>query len=229
MVFFKFCLLFKILNNFRYHDNYCYGGNIMDFEKSETLKNLTRAFASECQDGAKYQYIADEAETAKQNYISTILKQLATNEMAHAKILYDYICSKKSDGFECVEIRATYPMQGGEWIDMLEIEQENETKQANTVYPAFSKTAKKEGFEDISVKLMEIAKIESCHTDVLSQLYQMLKNNSLNSFEKPTKLKCVNCGHEETVKKAWKKCPLCNKNGGYIKINLCGCSEDCDC
>lgn len=201
----------------------------MDFEKSDTLKNLTRAFAAECQDGAKYQYIADEAEMDKQSYISTILKQLATNEMAHAKIFYDYICSKKSGGFENVEIRATYPMQGGAWIDMLEIEQENENKQANTVYPFFAKTAKKEGFDDIAVKFLEIGKIEACHADVLSQLYQMMKNNTLNQFEKPTKLKCTNCGHEEFTKKAWKKCPLCSKNGGMIKINLCGCSENCEC
>ncbi len=201
----------------------------MDFEKSDTLKILTRAFASECQDGAKYQYIADEAEMDKQSYISTILKQLATNEMAHAKIFYDYICSKKSGGFENVEIRATYPMQGGAWIDMLEIEQENENKQANTVYPSFAKTAKKEGFDDIAVKFLEIGKIEACHADVLSQLYQMMKNNTLNQFENPTKLKCTNCGHEEFTKKAWKKCPLCSKNGGMIKINLCGCSENCEC
>lgn len=201
----------------------------MDFEKSDTLKNLTRAFAAECQDGAKYQYIADEAEMDKQSYISTILKQLATNEMAHAKIFYDYICSKKSGGFENVEIRATYPMQGGVWIDMLEIEQENENKQANTVYPFFAKTAKKEGFDDIAVKFLEIGKIEACHADVLSQLYQMMKNNTLNQFENPTKIKCTNCGHEEFTKKAWKKCPLCSKNGGMIKINLCGCSENCEC
>ena len=201
----------------------------MDFEKSDTLKNLTRAFAAECQDGAKYQYIADEAEMDKQSYISTILKQLATNEMAHAKIFYDYICSKKSGGFENVDIRATYPMQGGAWIDMLEIEQENENKQANTVYPSFAKTAKKEGFDDIAVKFLEIGKIEACHADVLSQLYQMMKNNTLNQFENPTKLKCTNCGHEEFTKKAWKKCPLCSKNGGMIKINLCGCSENCKC
>lgn len=201
----------------------------MEFEKSETLKNLTRAFASECQDGAKYQYIADEATQDKQSYVSTILKQLATNEMAHAKIFYDYICSKKSGGFETVEIRATYPMQGDTWIEMLNIKKENEDKQATTIYPAFAKTAKKEGFEDIATKFLEIAKIEACHADVLSQLYQMIKNNTLNQFENPTKIKCTNCGHEETVKKPWKKCPLCQKSGGMIKINLCGCSEDCDC
>lgn len=209
--------------------NIYFGGKLMEFEKSETLKNLTRAFGAECQDGAKYQYIADEATLDKQSYISTILKQLATNEMAHAKIFYDYICEKKSGGFESVEIRATYPMQCGNWVDMLQIKQQNEDKQANSVYPAFAKTAKKEGFDDIAVKFLEIAKIEACHADVLSQLYQMLKNNTLNSFDTPTKLKCTNCGHEESVKKAWKKCPLCSKGGGMIKINLCGSSSDCDC
>lgn len=194
----------------------------MDFEKSETLKNLTRAFGSECQDGARYQYMADEAQMQKQNYISTILKQLATNEMAHAKVFLDYICDKKSDGFENVEIRATYPMQCGNLVDMLKIKSENEERQGSSVYPAFAKTAKKEGFDDISVKFMEIAKIEKCHSSVLSQIYQMLQNNTLNCFEEAQKIKCTNCGYEESVKKAWKKCPLCQKSGGMVKINLCG-------
>jgi len=201
----------------------------MDFEKSETLKNLTRAFAAECQDGAKYQYMADSATTEKQSYISTILKQLATNEMAHAKIFFDYVCEKKQNGFESVEIRATYPMQGGNLEEMLQIKAENEEKQSKTVYPAFAKTAEKEGFTDIAKKFLQIAKIEACHADVLYQLHQMLANNTLNQFEEPTKIKCTNCGHEETLKKAWKKCPLCSKSQGFVKINLCGCSEDCDC
>lgn len=198
----------------------------MEFEKSETLKNLTRAFSAECQDGAKYQFLADLAETEKQSYISTILKQLATNEMAHAKIFYDYICDKKPDGFEIVEIKATFPMQCGNFVDMFKIKMENEEKQGDIVYPSFAKIAKKEGFDDIYIKLLEIAKIEKCHANVLSQIYQMLKNNTLNSFDDVKTLKCTNCGHEENVKKAWKKCPLCNKNGGMIKINLFGNSCD---
>ena len=48
----------------------------MELKNSETLKNLTRSFASECQDGAKYQYMADEATQQKQEYVSTILNQL---------------------------------------------------------------------------------------------------------------------------------------------------------
>lgn len=199
----------------------------MDFEKSETLKNLTRAFSAECQDGAKYQFLADTAETQNQKYISTILKQLATNEMAHAKIFQDYICEKSNEGFESVEIKATFPMQCGNFEEMFKIKMENEDKQANVVYPSFSKIAKKEGFDDISLKLLEISKIEKHHAEVLSEIYQMLKNNTLNNFDNPTLMKCTNCGYEDNLKKAWKKCPLCQKSGGMIKINLTGSCKDC--
>lgn len=201
----------------------------MEFEKSETLKNLTRAFNAECSDGAKYQYMADEATQNGQSYISTILKQLATNEMAHAKICYDFILAQKAGGVENVEFKMTYPMVGGKLEDMLKLKAENEERQSKTVYPAFSKTAEKEGYPDIAKKLLQIAKIEACHADVLNQLYQSLANNTLYSYQKATKIKCTNCGHEETTKKAWKKCPLCSKGQGMVKINLCGSSEDCDC
>jgi len=201
----------------------------MDFEKSETLKNLTRAFEAECADGAKYQYMADEATQVGQSYISTILKQLATNEMAHAKIMYDYILSKKPGGVEMVEFKATYPMQGGKLEEMLKIKGENEQRQANKIYPAFAKTAEKEGFSDIAKKLQQIATIEACHGDVLLQLHQKLANDTLYSADKATLFKCTNCGHEDTLKKAWKKCPLCSKGQGMVKINLCGSAKDCDC
>ncbi len=201
----------------------------MDFINSETLKNLTRAFAAECQDGAKYQYMADMATTQKLSYVSTILKQLATNEMAHGKIFYDYIASQKQGGVEIVEIKATYPMLNGTLEEMLQIKGDNEEKQATSVYPAFAKTAEKEGFTDIASKLREIAKIEACHADVLHQLYQMMRNSTLYSSSSAKLFKCFNCGHEDKLKKAWKKCPLCSKDQGFVKINLCGSAKDCDC
>ena len=98
----------------------------MEFKNSETLKNLTRAFAAECQDGAFYQYMADEATQNKLSYISTILKQLATNEMAHAKVFYDYIGKHCSGGVDMVEIKATYPMKYGKLDEMLLAKAKNE-------------------------------------------------------------------------------------------------------
>ena len=196
----------------------------MELKNSETLKNLTRSFAAECQDGAKYQYMADEATQNKQEYISTILKQLATNEMAHAKVFYDYISQNVDCQDLTVEIKASYPMAHAPLEEMLKIKGENEKKQAEVVYPAFAKTAKKEGFTEVAQ-----AKIEAVHAMVLCELHHKLKNNTLYSFNDPQRLKCFNCGYEEILKKAWKKCPLCKKGQGLIKINLDCSGEDCHC
>ena len=192
----------------------------MDFKSSETLKNLTRAFAAECQDGAKYQYMADMATQQKLSNVATILKGLATNEMAHGKVFYDYINSKCPGGVPMVEIKATYPMVHGDLTKMLEAKGENEERQAETIYPSFAKTAKKEGFEDIAEKILEIAKVEANHAEVLNKLHCKLANDTLYSADSPVKYKCLNCGHEGTQKKAWKKCPICTFDQGYVHIHL---------
>ena len=199
----------------------------MDFKNSETLKNLTRAFSGECQDGAFYQYMADEATQQKLSNVATILKQLATNEMAHAKIFYDYISNKEDGGIDMVEIKATYPMKSGNLEEMLKIKYENEDRQSDVVYPNFAKIANKEGFDDIGEKILRIAKIEKCHSLVLSQLYEMLKNKTIYSKDVETLWKCLNCGHEDLLKKAWKKCPICDKDQGFVKINLKGSAKNC--
>ena len=190
----------------------------MDFQNSETIKNLTRAFASECQDGAKYQYMADEAEQNKLSSVATILKALATNEMAHAKIMYDYIAEKTDTKNLTVDIKASYPMKKAPLVEMLNIKAENEQFQAETVYPAFAKTAKKEGYEDIANKLLVIADIEQNHNKTLTMLHDKLKNNKLYEENQKTLWICNNCGYQESSKKAWKKCPLCEKNQGFVQI-----------
>ena len=198
----------------------------MDFKDSQTLKNLTRAFAGECQDGAFYQYMADEATQNKLSYISTILKQLATNEMAHAKVFYDYIGKHCSGGVDMVEIKATYPMKYGKLDEMLLAKAENEERQGEKVYPEFSKIAKKEGFDDIAELLLQIGKIEQCHNRVLLELHDLKTNNKLYSRNQLTLWKCFNCGHEDKLKKVWKQCPICSKDQGFVKINLSGSSSD---
>lgn len=191
----------------------------MELKDSQTLKNLTRAFESECSDGAKYQYMADEAEQNKLSEVSSILKMLATNEMAHAKVFYDYIAQNADEKDLNVEIKATYPMAKAPMPQMLKIKSENEDFQAQTVYPAFAKTAQKEGFVDIATKLTQIAEIEKKHKEVLTNLFVKLNNNTLYTSPKEKIWKCQNCGFEKSGKSAWKKCPLCTKNQGFVKID----------
>ena len=59
---------------------------MVEFEKSQTKRNLARAFAGECQDGARYQFLAQQAKADGENYMMDLLKMLAKNEMAHAKV-----------------------------------------------------------------------------------------------------------------------------------------------
>ena len=67
---------------------------MVEFDKSKTKENLARAFAGECQDGAKYQFLAKKAEEEGYAYMQTIFKTHAKNEMAHAKRFYDLINMK---------------------------------------------------------------------------------------------------------------------------------------
>ena len=63
----------------------------MEFEKSKTKENLARTFAGECQDGARYQFMAQELAKQGFSFLSDTVKILAKNEMAHAKAIYDLI------------------------------------------------------------------------------------------------------------------------------------------
>ena len=46
----------------------------MNFEESQTKINLARAFAGECQGGARYQFIAQKAmQENKKNLVTTVL------------------------------------------------------------------------------------------------------------------------------------------------------------
>ena len=98
----------------------------MELKKSETIKNLARAFAGECQAGARYQFLRKQAMQKQLPYVADILKLLATNEMAHAKVWFDIIvgCSRKL--IENIEITAGYPYKCGNFEQRFVNEMENE-------------------------------------------------------------------------------------------------------
>ena len=58
---------------------------MVDFQESQTKTNLARAFAGECQGGARYQFIAQTAIGEDKKNIQMLFKYLAKNEMNHAK------------------------------------------------------------------------------------------------------------------------------------------------
>ena len=60
----------------------------MDFENSQTKKNLETAFAGESQAHTKYRYYSSKAKKEGYVQISNIFMETALNESEHAKLWF---------------------------------------------------------------------------------------------------------------------------------------------
>lgn len=191
-----------------------------DFDNSRTKENLARAFAGECQDGARYQFLATLAFKEGYNYMQTIFKTHAKNEMAHAKKFYNLLCDNCSTKQKNIEICGGYPFTKGNLLDSIKDTMGAETSQSENVYPDFAKVAKDEGYPDIAKSFLFAGSVENCHKLMLEQLYTKLKGKKLYKSPTPIKWKCSNCGFEHTAKNAWDICPSCDLPQGYVEIPI---------
>lgn len=197
----------------------------MDFEKSKTKENLARLFAGECQDGARYQFIAKTAKSQGFSYISDTMKLLAKNEMAHASVIYELLLTHGGKDIKNIEITAGYPFEECNLEKGIKGCSGAELSQSKNIYPHFAKIAKDEGFADISEKLLLIADVEYEHSVILSTLDKLYKTKKLYKSAQAKIWKCSNCGNEKKSKQAWQQCPLCSYPQGYVEIDL----KQCDC
>ena len=198
----------------------------MKFNESQTKQNLAKSFAAECQAGARYQFMATQAQNEMLVYVKDTLKLIAKNEMAHAKLFYDYIVEKCGD--ECkVEFGADYPYVDPKLDVSLEKEAEIERDEFENLYPEFARVAREEGYDDIATSFEEVAKVEQTHSEMLKQITSGYKNNNMYSSRSKQLLKCSNCGHIECATDGWKKCPLCSLGQGYIALDFSEVLQNC--
>ena len=171
----------------------------MDFQQSKTKENLARSFASECMEGARYQFLAKMAQQQGYEYLSNLVRIIAN-----------------------IEIKAGYPFkQGADLCETLKLESHNEEMSAETIYPSFADIARDEGFKDVAELFDMVAKVEKTHQRTLEKLAEGLKCNCLykcNCGE--ACFKCDECGTIIEGKQAPKKCPLCDMEQGYYRIDF---------
>lgn len=191
-----------------------------DFDKSRTKQNLARAFAGECQDGARYQFLAKMAQEEGYAYLQTILKTHAKNEMAHARKFYNLLADNCSCKQRNIEITGGYPFTKGTLLEGLKDTIDTENSQSTVVYPDFAKIAKDEGYPDIAKTFLFAGSVENCHKLMLQQIYDKMKSKKLYKSPTPIKWKCSNCGFEHTAKTAWDMCPSCDLPQGYVEIPI---------
>ena len=180
---------------------------------TQTERNLLAAFAGESQARNRYTYFASAARKEGFEQIANIFTETAENEKEHAKVFFKYL-----EGGD-TEIVATYP--AGMIKDTksnLEAAAAGENLEWTTIYADFSKTARDEGFPEISRSFEQIAKVEKFH----ESRYRKLANNVAAGevFEKKSAVKwhCTNCGYVFEGTEAPKECLACKHPQAFYEL-----------
>lgn len=191
----------------------------MQFENTETFKNLARSFAGECQAGMRYQMIAKLAMKENLKTLADAVRTIAKNETLHATQFFNKII-EKTGSRENITFEAGYPFHMGTLAESLKFAATDEKNETEDIYPEFALIAQKEGFEDVAALYKLVAAVEEHHKIVFQYLHDGVRNGTLYKSESPILWICSECGHMHVATEAWKICPLCKAGQGYVDLHL---------
>jgi rubrerythrin len=128
----------------------------VDLKGSKTEQNLKDAFAGESQANRRYLYFANKADVEGYNDVATVFRSTAEGETGHAHGHLDYLATV-GDPATGLPIGAT--------SSNLKAAVAGETHEYTDMYPGMAKTARDEGFEEISDWFETLAKAERSHAN----------------------------------------------------------------
>lgn len=171
----------------------------MNLRGSKTEKNLFKTFAGECRSHTKYELYAEAAEKEGYMGIEKAFKEIASNELAHARKVY----GKYLERINCTK------------NNLIEAAV-SESEEAGVIYKDFERVAREEGFDDIADFFKMLQVIEESHKNKYLMLARALKDKNIFKDNEKTTWKCLNCGHVYKGKEAPLKCPLCRFSQGFF-------------
>jgi rubrerythrin len=180
---------------------------------TKTEQNLLKAFAGESQARNRYTYFASVAKKEGYMQISAFFLETAENDKEHAKIFFKYL-----EGGD-LEINASYPAgMIGTTKDNLDHAAAGEHLEWTTLYVDFGKTAKEEGFDDISHSFNKISEVEKFHEARYRQLSANISGGTVFKKDESTKWHCRNCGYVHEGAEAPKECPACAHPQSHFEL-----------
>jgi len=171
---------------------------------TQTEKNLLIAFAGESQARNRYTYFASAAKKEGLVQISQIFEETANQEKEHAKRFFKFL-----EGGD-LEITETFPAGViGTTLENLKAAAAGEEHEWTTMYPAFAKIAREEGFNAVAAAFDAISISEKQHGKRYSDLARNLEEGRV--FKRNGKIvwRCINCGYLHEGEEAPKTCPAC--------------------
>ena len=191
----------------------------MQFENTQTFKNLARSFAGECQAGMRYQMIAQLATDEKLKTLADAIRTIAKNETVHATQFFNKMIEKTGNK-DNVLFEAGYPFHAGTLEEGLKFAVMDERNETEDIYPTFARIAKEEGFEDIAKLFSGVAKIEKEHEERYLALLKNIEDGTVFKKNQKEVWICRNCGHIVDSAEAPNKCPICDHPQAYFQLRV---------
>ena len=187
----------------------------MNYNESQTRKNLMRAFAGECQSRQRYYQAALIAQQQKLIGLERMFRFTAEQEERHAMVFWKLM---KAGTGSIVDISAGFPADVFEEIQqLLDASANEEDKEFSKVYPDFARIARDEGFTEAAEKFSMIAEIENIHRARFQYYAGLYKADMLfRSNNTEQCWMCLNCGHIHKGSEPPAECPVCSSARGYF-------------
>ncbi len=175
----------------------------MEFNESQTKKNLEAAFAGESQAATKYGFYADQAKKDGYVGIQNIFNETKSNEVMHAKIWFKYLHGDKIP----------------DTMTNLKDASAGENYETNEMYPEFAKVAREEGFDEIACRFDVVGQVEAHHEDRYNRIIDRLDKGEIFKRDESTVWKCNVCGHLHVGATPPEICPVCSHPKSHFVIN----------
>ncbi len=180
---------------------------------TQTEKNLMISFAGESQARMRYTYYSGQAKKDGFEQISYIFAETADQEKEHAKRFFKFL-----EGGKC-EITASFPAGViAKTEDNLLEAAEGEYEEWAEMYPAFAKTARNEGFEQIANVWDAVCVAEKQHEKRYRALLSNIKNGLVFHRAEKVMWRCRNCGYLHFGEDALKLCPACAHPQAHFEL-----------
>ena len=175
----------------------------MDFQQSQTYKNLQTAYDWEVSVSTTYSIYGDTARQEGYIQIGDIFDRVVRNEKEHARIWLRQI----NDG--------TLPNTE----ESLQRCAQMELYSGNEMYRDFARVAIAEVYNDLAALFNGVANIELNHNSIFTRYLNDIQTNQVFCKDQQTTLwVCMQCGNILSGLCAPEICPVCGFPQGYYRL-----------
>lgn len=158
--------------------------------KSESYKNINRAFCDEAAGHVKYRILSENAEKDGKHDLAALYRRLSGEELEHAKIWYGE--------------------QGAHDEPQNSISAEG--MEASTTYPKYAAMAEMEGYEELADRFLANGMAEATHRELLMKYHDDVEKGDRNKAYEDSVWRCTHCGYRHIGTTPPQRCPLCDYN-----------------